>query len=356
VLSAYGPQQGNDLRRTKVLISMLCGVIKTGKSYLHSLGSEFSGSIDLESRVKRVKRWLINERTDWQTHFIPCIEAILGKYIFENKELVFAIDGSEVGNGCTALMISLVVGKRALPVCWVVRQCKKGHLPSRMHLEVLHILHQLLGDYSNIVILGDGEFDNHQIISACKDWEWRFVFRTGKNTRIFDGSDEYAIGQLYPAKQESFMTVSNVFYTKKRHGPVHATSWHLKQWDDPIYLLSNFELAFDTLCYYRKRWSIETLFSDIKSRGFNIHKSKLSDPQRVAKLLIIVCIAYILVFKLGQASQRSTLIAKVTRKDRMDLSIFSLGKKLAAYCLKHAIPIVFSFSKNVFIQIPKSVR
>lgn len=62
MLSIYGPQQGNDLRRTKVLVSMLCGMIKTGKCYLHSLGSEFSGSIDLESRVKRVNRWIINDQ------------------------------------------------------------------------------------------------------------------------------------------------------------------------------------------------------------------------------------------------------------------------------------------------------
>ena len=42
------------------LIAMLCGIIKTGKSYLHSLGSEFPQDIDLESRVKNVKRWLTN--------------------------------------------------------------------------------------------------------------------------------------------------------------------------------------------------------------------------------------------------------------------------------------------------------
>ena len=92
-------------------ITMLCGVIKTGKSYLHSLGSEFSGST-LLSMIKQIGK------------------AILAKYIFENKEIVFAIDGSEVGNGCTDEV-------------WYLAKRKQFEC-SVMHL-VFNILHQLLG-------------------------------------------------------------------------------------------------------------------------------------------------------------------------------------------------------------------
>lgn len=66
---------------------------------------------------------------------------------------------------------------------------------------------------------------------------------------------------------------------------------------------------------------IETFFSDIKSSGFNIHKSKLSDSERIARLLLIACLAYILVFRLGENERNSPLIAKVTRKDRMEFSL-----------------------------------
>ena len=351
MVCAYGPQQGNALRRTNKLAWQLCGIIKTGKSYLHSLGSAFPQDIDLESRVKNVKRWLQSSYTNWETTFLPCITPILTCFKSQNKEMVFAIDGSEAGNGCTALMISLTLGKRAIPICWMVRKCKKGHLPAKMHLELFTQLHRLLEGYENVVILGDGEFDNHSVIEACADWKWRFVFRTAKNTNIFDGQDEYPIGSLSPAKGEKFMTVNNVAYTKKRHGWLNATVWHEAQWDKPIYLLSNFELCFDTARYYQKRWSIETFFGDIKSRGFNIHKSKLTDPQRVAKLLIVACLAYILLFRLGEQEQNSPLVAKVTRKDRMDLSVFTLGKKLVKYCIENAIPIIFSFSMNCFILL-----
>ena len=339
------------------LVAMICGAIRTSKSHLHSLGSGLPQDIDFESRVKNVKRWLSNSYTDYELSFLPCIEPILASFIAKNKEMVFSIDGSEAGQGCTVLMISLTIGSRAIPICWLVKKCKKGHLPAKMHLEVFTILHKLLKGYENVVVLGDGEFDNGKVITACADWKWRFVFRTAKSTKIYDGEEEYAIKSLAPPGNEKFMTVQDVSYTKDQYGPVNATVWHNPKWDDPIYLLSNFELSYTTALYYKKRWSIETLFGDIKSRGFNIHKSKLTDPQRVAKLLIIICLAYILVFRLGQNEQNSPWIAKVTRKDRTDLSIFTIGKKLVEYCLLKAINILFSFSKKCTIpHYRKSVR
>jgi hypothetical protein len=39
--------------------------------------------------------------------------------------------------------------------------------------------------------------------------------------------------------------------------------------------------------------TIETFFSDQKSRGFHLHQSHISDPQRLSRLLIGAWLAYI---------------------------------------------------------------
>lgn len=338
------------MRRINTLAAMICGAIKTGRSHLHSLGSELPQDIDAESRVKHVKRWLTSKYTDYEVSFLPYIGQILESHISQGREMVFPIDGSGAGRGCTVLMVSLAIGNRAVPVCWLVKKCKKGHLPAKMHIEVFTVLHKLLKGHENVVVLGDGEFDNGDVVTACGDWGWRFVFRTAKSTKIHDGEGEYPIGDLEPRDGEKFMAVHDVAFTKSRYGPVNAVVWTERSWDGPLYLLSNFELSYTSAFYYRKRWGIETLFGDIKSRGFNIHKSKMSDPERIAGLLIVICLAYILVFRLGEQEQGSHLVPKVTRKDRMDLSIFTIGKRLVEHCTKHAINIVFSFSKNCYIS------
>ena len=74
---------------------MICGLIRTGKSHLKDLGSEFPELIHLESRVKKAKRWLQNKHTSWESHFLPSISAILAHRITKGEEIVFAIDGSD---------------------------------------------------------------------------------------------------------------------------------------------------------------------------------------------------------------------------------------------------------------------
>ncbi|MBK8537096.1 MAG: transposase [Candidatus Competibacteraceae bacterium] len=38
---------------------------------------------------------------------------------------------------------------------------------------------------------------------------------------------------------------------------------------------------------YKERWQIETLFSGLKSRGFNLEETHVTDPERIKRLLII---------------------------------------------------------------------
>ena len=48
---------------------------------------------------------------------------------------------------------------------------------------------------------------------------------------------------------------------------------------------------------YRKRWGIECLFADAKTRGFNIEDTHLTDPAKIATLLAVVTLAWIWVYR-----------------------------------------------------------
>ena len=68
---------------------------------------------------------------------------------------------------------------------------------------------------------------------------------------------------------------------------------------EPLYLVTNLPVVEEACFLYRKRFRIETFFSDQKSRGFHLHKSHLSDPKRLARLMIASCLAYLWVVYLG---------------------------------------------------------
>src|SRR5687767_814379 len=80
--------------------------------------------------------------------------------------------------------------------------------------------------------------------------------------------------------------------------------------------------AEEAIRYYQKRFRIETFFSDQKSRGFNIQKSHLEDPQRLSRLLIALCLAYIWLVYLGVLCKTEGWQSIIHRKSRCDLSLF----------------------------------
>lgn len=296
---------------------------------LERLGSSLKVEIDFASRVKKCKRWLDSKYTDYETFFAPFISKILSG-ISTTRRLVFVIDGSEVGNGNTCLMISLNWRKRSIPVCWVVRSCKKGHLSVETHLAVVELLAKFISGIPNeIILLGDGEFDSTDLQQFCIDKNWKYVFRSAKNTIIETQSgDQFELGSLYPEKGMSYFLLEDAYMTKKRYGVINVLVWHEKKHKKPIYLVSNIDWAKDMMDLYKKRFSIETIFSDIKSRGFNIHKVRIKNTERINNLLIVVALAYLLIFALGTCKDhfKPLLPLVINRVDRLnEYSPFFIG-------------------------------
>src|SRR5438094_6348149 len=98
-------------------------------------------------------------------------------------------------------------------------------------------------------------------------------------------------------------------------------------------------LAEDAIASYKKRFRIETFFSDQKSRGFNIQKSHITDPQRLPRLLIASCLDYIWLEYLGSLCQKDEWQSIIHRKKRCNLSMFQLGLRLHDHFLNEELPI-----------------
>ena len=70
--------------------------------------------------------------------------------------------------------------------------------------------------------------------------------------------------------------------------------------EEPLILISNFEINEETFINYKKRWNIETMFSLFKSKGFNLEESKLYKEERIEKLLSLLALAFIFVIEVGE--------------------------------------------------------
>ena len=340
-----GEPTGRRARHLATLAAFISGIVASKSTQLPKVAAKVPNGIKPESRVKRFARWLDNARILEEVYFLPYAEILLAHLAFET--LVLVMDGSVVGRGCVALMIHVIYKGRALPLAWRVRQGPKGHFPEELHIALVNLIRACLPEGTQVVLLGDGEFDGTTLQETLNEAGWCYVCRTAQSTVATWEGETFRLDTLGAcSKPGTLIALQEVQITRNAYGPVMLLCCWATGYAEPLYLVSNMDTAEEACRYYQKRFRIETFFSDQKSRGFHIHKSHISDPQCLSRLLIAACLAYIWVIYLGALCEDEGWRKIIHRNDRCDLSLFQLGLRTLEYFLNEdlSIPVVFYIS------------
>jgi hypothetical protein len=331
---------GRQMQHMQVLAAIISGIVGSQKSQLPAIANKMTDGTQRQSRIMRLSRWLKNKDVNAETYFAPFAQALLVS--LAHLPLVLVIDGSTIGRGCMCLMVSVIYKRRALPLGWVVFEGSKGHGSQARHREVLQQVKDLVPAGAEVVVVGDGEFDGVEWLQTLADYGWFYVCRTAKNAILLAEQDRFCFAEWGVSHGEC-LSAPDVQFTEQGYGPLMAIAWWDDTYEEPIFLVTNLELAEEACAYYRQRFLIETFFSDQKSRGFNLHKSHLSDPQRLARLLIAACLAYLWIVYLGNIALTPQWRKRIHRSDRCDLSLFQLGLALLDQFFNDNIPIPVAF-------------
>jgi hypothetical protein len=237
--------QGNQARHMSTLAALISGIVGGKSMNLPEIAKKVPDTAKLESQVKRYSRWVSNERIDYETYYQPYAEAVLES--LAAQVLVLVIDGSEVRRQCLALMVSVVYQGRSLPIAWMVVKGNKGHFPEDIHVDLVKQVQRLIPEGAQVVFLGDGEFDGTTLQATVDAYGWQYACRTAKNTLLNDAGEELAFEDVN-IQPGGLISLPDVLFTQDNYRPVHAIAWWRKGYKEPIYLVSNMELAAEA-CY-----------------------------------------------------------------------------------------------------------
>ena len=337
-----GEPTGRLARHLATLAAFISGIVASKSTQLPKVASHVPDGTQPESRVKRFARWVDNDTITADVYFFPYAQVLLAQLALQT--LVLVIDGSVVGRGCVALMIHVVYKGRALPLGWLVRQGKKGHFPEDLHITWIEQVHRRIPAGVQVVLLGDGEFDGTTLQQTIQDYHWSYVVRTGSHiTVLWDGETFRCETVAACIKPGTLVELRDVHMTREAYGPVMLLCCWAKGYQEPLHLITNMASAEEVCRCYAKRFRIETFFSDQKSRGFHLHKSHIADHNRLSRLLIVACLAYIWIIYLGALCIEQGWTSIIHRRHRCDLSLFQLGLWLLNHFLNEdlRIPVVF---------------
>jgi hypothetical protein len=240
----------------------------------------------LDMGYQWIARFLDNDRVCCDTVMQPFAADILGRIAGRGEAIALILDQSKLSDRHQVLMLSVRWGERALPVAWRVQETD-GAIGFPTQETLLAVVQPWLPAGARIVLYADRFYGTPELIRLCRDRGWDYRLRLKGNLIARIGSRKTETGDLASSGQTYFEAVS---LTGKRvstnigiiHDPGHAEPWIIAMSAKPGYL---------TTLDYGKRWGIEPMFSDFKSRGFGIEHTQIHYPDRVARLILVMALA-----------------------------------------------------------------
>ena len=104
-----------------------------------------------------------------------------------------------------------------------------------------------------------------------------------------------------------------------------------------LQVIISYNQSKDSVETYRRRWQIETMFKAMKSAGFNMEDTHLTDLERVSKLLLMVMIAFVWCYNIGELVHRKIKPIRILKHGRKEKSIIRYGLDIVADYLQRGI-------------------
>ena len=221
------------------------------------------------------------------------------------------------------LVLGIVYRGVAWPIFWTVLE-KKGNSNTAERIALLGMFLHQFGAESIAYLTADREFIGKKWFSWLRSNKIAFRIRIKANTKVQNRrAREVAGWRLFSAL---------------RLNEAVAFSRPYKMWGMEIYLsgmrlkggeyliVASDEQALEALAEYAKRWEIETLFGCMKSRGFRLEETHVTDRERLKKLFALLAIAFCWAHIVGEwLVEKKGLKIKIKKHGRKARSIFRVG-------------------------------
>lgn len=332
------------ITRLRTMALLLVGLRAGQGIHLSKIVRTWPGMAGKEpSLVNRLRRFLSNPQVEVRRWYEPLAQELVGRFAGQRIRLI--IDCSKVGFNYRMLTISIAYKKRALPLVWSVHRGRKGHVGYKQQLALLEYVSQLLPETSTVWLLGDAGFESVHLLSWLTAHEWHFVLRhPGKNQVRWAGQEWIKLGDI-PMAEGQTRYIGWVYLTAKHDaGPFWLIIHWAKAEDEPWFLIADCPGKRKLITLYGVRMWTEEMYGDMKGHGFDLQETHLDDADRIARLVLAVCLTFVWFLTLGSWVVKRGLRHFVDRKSRRDKSYFRIGWDWLERCLPLDDPVPLHFT------------
>lgn len=242
-----------------------------------------------------------------------------------------AIDRTEWQLGTqwvNVLMLSITYRSVAIPLFWTVLD-EKGCCDDAERKEILQTFLDEFGAESIRFVTADREFCSKQWLEFLIENKISYRLRIKANYQITNARGEKArasrLCRTLQINERLELRAKRLLWNKA----VYVAVCRKADGDNVLVIAS--EPSGKILLEYGERWKIETLFGILKTRGFRLEDTHLTEIERISKLLSLLTIAVSWAMRAGELEVQAQPL-KTKKHGKLEKSVFRLGFETLRNC------------------------
>jgi hypothetical protein len=311
-----------NLSRQKFVVNYVQALIERGNVQSQEVAKALNPAARDASNQRRIERFLA------QVQFEPQAVVLLMVLFLPKGKLHLSLDRTEWDFGSqqwNVLMLTASSQGVGLPLWWCLLDNNSGNSNTGDRTQLLTQVVHLLGAERIASLCADREF-------IGSDWyKWllvnkiRFFLRLPKSHRIQLGSHLMKPESILGNRQK--VLLDNIQMAGFSLSVALERVVNQQGEPDLLVVLTN-SFAYCGTRLYKQRWTIECFFESVKSRGFQLEKTHLTNSKRFETLLVLVCVAFSLCQRVGLLAHRQGHPIGVKKHGYKAHSFFRHGKDL----------------------------
>lgn len=303
--------------RIKTFAELILAVIKTKSVAVKEMALHISSEGHLNAKIKKIERFLLHQDIDF---------IVIGKMIIKllhlSSSVKIAIDRTNWQFGkkdINFFVAAVVYGNISIPIAWLLLN-KKGNSCTQERKQLIEDILKIIPKEKIEIILADREFIGEEWFSYLNTSNLSFAIRVKRNERIkHQNGGKMKLGKYFSKMQaREIEAVETAIYDVK----IKMTCLQLES--EQLFIASNVVIGDEALLTYRRRWSIERSFRSLKTSGFNIEDTHITDLKKLGKLFAIVSMSLAICLIAGQIKNEIKPI-KTKKHGRKLFSLFTYG-------------------------------
>jgi hypothetical protein len=205
---------------------------------------------------------------------------------------------------------------------------KRGNSDMIERIELIKQYIEWFGKENIDCLLADREFVGDKWMGFLNENKIRYYIRIRNNFKIYSYQKQSEI--------KAFWLFNNLkigeFYHYPKIVELHGQRCYLsgcktidRTGKMEFLIIVSFNKPEQAMAYYKQRWQIETLFRGLKSSGFNIEDTHVTDLERLEKLLSLTMIAFLWCYKIGDYLDENIKKIEIKKHGRRAVSVFKYG-------------------------------